>query len=569
MIGAAGQDDMRATLQRLQRATGRLGKQPAFLYETGEDFLERYVLSGWPEYRLWLSRNRFFTKQGLRDLHREAQRFRAKPLISVIMPVYNPDPAEFQQAIDSLLWQAYPHWELCVADDCSTNRDYLRVLGRLRDRRIKVYLNRRHAGIAGTSQHALERASGDYIALMDQDDELSPDAFFAFVRALQNQEIDYFYSDRDMIAPNGSRVMHFMKPGWSPEYLLSFNYLCHLEIYRKSLVVAVGGFRDGYEGSQDYDLALRAIEKSQKIYHHPMVLYNWRQSRNSVATNLEAKGYAFEAGVRAVLDTAKRRALPVKNVIENRELWRGHYRLIWDETVLTDQRITFVAIGKTSEETERVTGLLKKIAGPFKNIEFRSARPRGAEIIDQVNALRGGSYVFFCDSSVIEVKTIALADMIGYLSIPGVKVVGCKFLDDQEKIFNTGLAFTGSGKALFAYRGKPGDDPGYGAVAAVPRNVSAVFPAFWGTRVEDFRRKWAVEQHGGYYYAAFQYFKETLKDAGRIVCIPYMCMQIASERLDYEGDLKMFLRNWQEEGISDRYYNPNLTDVFEDFGLQL
>ncbi|MFH1019916.1 MAG: glycosyltransferase [Pseudomonadota bacterium] len=560
---------MLATLQRLQRATGRLCKQPAFLYETGEDFLERYVLSGWPEYRLWLCRNRFFTKQGLRDLHREAQRFRAKPLISVIMPVYNPDPAEFQQAIESLLWQAYPHWELCIADDRSTNRDYLRVLGRLRDRRIKVYLNRRHAGIAGTSQHALERASGDYIALMDQDDELSPDALFAFVRALQHQEIDYFYSDRDMIAPNGGRTMHFMKPGWSPEYLLSFNYVCHLEIYRKSLVAAVGGFRDGYEGSQDYDLVLRATEKSQKIYHHPMVLYNWRQSRNSVATNLEAKGYAFESGVRAVMDTAKRRALPVKNVVENRELWRGHYRLIWDETVLTDRKITFVAIGETSEDTGRVTGLLKKIAGPFKNSEFLSARPGGAELQDQIKGLHPDGRVFFCDGTVSEVVTPALVDMVGYLAIQGVSVVGCKFSARNNTLCNAGLAVTESGRLLLAYRGNPVAEQGYGAVAMVPRNVSAVSPAFWGTTVDDLRQKGFAGQPGGYYSAALHYFKETLKTGGRLVCVPYMCLEVDSAPRAYAEELKTFLKEWQEEGLQDRYYNPNLTDISADFALKL
>jgi glycosyltransferase involved in cell wall biosynthesis len=556
-------------IQRLRAAKGRLTKSPAFLYEDNKDFLCRYSISEWPEYALWLSRNRFFTRQGLIQLHNESKGCRKKPLISILMPVYNPDPSELKQAVDSLLWQAYPHWELCLVDDKSKNRDYLKVLGRLRDRRIKVHLNPIHVGIAGTSQHALEKASGDYIALMDQDDELCPDALFSFVIALQKQDIDYFYSDRDMISSAGDRFMHFMKPGWSPEYLLSFNYACHFEIYRKSLVANVGGFRKGYEGSQDYDLVLRATEKCGNIVHHPMVLYNWRQSRNSVATNLEAKSYAFESGVKAVCDTAKRRCLPVIAAVENKELWRGHYRLIWDDAILTNCKITFLAIGQNEEDSRRIIALLKQCAGAFKDCEFLSMNACCEDIQKVVKTIRHNGPVFFCDSSVTEIVAPALIDMVGYLAIQGVRVVGCKFLDGDNKIFNSGLSISASGKALFAYRGNPADDCGYGAVASVPRNVSSLFPAFWGTKVEDLRQKGFADHKGSYFYAAMRYYKETVKKAGeRIVCVPYMCLKVNTAMLDYHEDMKMFLREWQEEGLNDPYYNPNLTDSFEDFGLQ-
>jgi cellulose synthase/poly-beta-1,6-N-acetylglucosamine synthase-like glycosyltransferase len=236
-------------IERIKRLRARILKVPTFLYEESDVFLKRYVLSEWNEYELWLLRNRLFSIQGLRNLYKKVKKFRKKPRISIIMPVYNPDPWEFKQAVDSILWQVYPHWELCIVDDFSDNREYLKLLGKLRDRRIRVHISDRRRGIAETSQYALQIAAGDFVATMDQDDELYPDALFSFVNLLQDNEIDYFYSDRDMISPQGKRYMHFFKPGWSPEYLLSFNYVTHLEIFNKKLIQDVGGFRKEYEGS--------------------------------------------------------------------------------------------------------------------------------------------------------------------------------------------------------------------------------------------------------------------------------------------------------------------------------
>ncbi|MFZ5775270.1 MAG: glycosyltransferase family 2 protein [Thermodesulfobacteriota bacterium] len=556
---------IQSILQRIRHARGRLLGMPAFRYEEDQTFLRRFTRAEWPGYEAWLERHRRFTRPGLEALWNQASRFTRKPLISVLMPVYNPDPAELWQAVESLLWQAYPHWELCIADDRSTNREYLRVLGRLRDRRVKIRLNPAHAGIAGTSQAALDQANGDYVALMDQDDELYPDALFAFVQALQEQEIDYFYSDRDMISPGGRRYMHFLKPGWSPEYLLSFNYGCHLEIYRKGLVEAVGGFRPGYEGSQDYDLLLRATDQPCRVYHHPMVLYSWRQSRGSVATDLDAKGYAFEAGVRAVRDAVRRRRLPVREVIENPTLWRGHYRLLWDESRLSAQPVTLVALSNQDDEASRITALLRDCAASFPHADFRVAPPSAAAILALLETLPAACAVFFCDGSVRTILAPALADMLGFLAIPGVEVVGGKCVDPDNRVRDTGLAIDDSGQIMAVYGGKAGDDPGYGAVGAVPRNVAAVFPAFWGTRVEGLRKRWTTEGQGGYYYSALRYCMDTGKGGGRIVCIPSMCLCLEPGRPDCAEDLRLFGKEWQAQARHDSYYNPNLPETLEDF----
>ena len=551
-----------------RRLAGRFFKRPAFMYEKDEGFLKRFTSSEWTEYESWLLRNRLFTLHKLNEMYKEAKSFRKKTKISILMPVYNPDPSEFKHTIDSILWQAYPYWELCIADDVSDNLGYLDILRETGDRRIRVHTCKQHSGIAGTSQYALKMATGEYVALMDQDDELYPDALFAFVNILQHHEIDYFYSDRDMISSHGKRYMHFFKPGWSPEYLLSFNYATHFEIYKKSLISDIGGFRTDYEGSQDYDLVLRATEQTERIYHHPMVLYSWRQSQGSVASDLEMKTYAFRSGVKAVKDALKRVNLKVEDVVENSDIWRGHYRIIWDKESFLDKKIFFFTIGRDEKETNRLKHLFEKVNSSF-NLSLTSADYNIGSINKALRSINQEGYVFFCDDTVTEIVFQGLIDMLGYLSIDGVDAVGCKFLDFDNKIFNAGISITDSGRVLFSYRGKAHDEPGYSAVASVPRNVSAVFPSFWGCKVSELKKRGYFKNGVSYTYAALDYFLEIIKSGRRITCVPYMCLRINKDLLNYDDDISAFAEKWIKEGMKDKYYNPNLSDVSEDYGIKI
>ena len=548
---------------------GRLVKRPFFLYEDDESFLGRFTHSDWSEYEHWLLRNRLFTLMQVRAMYRRSLLFNNRPRISVIMPVYNPDPSEFGYAIQSLIWQTYSNWELCIADDFSDKRDYLSVLSGFRDRRIKLFSLPARSGIAGASQHALERATGDYVALMDQDDELYPDAFYAFVSTLQERDIDFFYSDRDMISPAGKRFQHFFRPDWSPEYLLSFNYVPHIEIYHRRLLLDIGGFRDGYEGSQDYDLVLRATEKTDKIYHCSQVLYSWRQSKMSIAGNHETKAYTFASGIRALTDAVVRRKLPVEKVVEQADLWRGHYRIIWDNNILAGEKVTFVMIAQGPDETRRLKVLLKETADFLQNVEFVSLSFNHGDFDLLLKDIGQDGYVFFCDTSITQVVSSGLLDMIGYLAIEGVDVVGCKFLNEHNRILNAGLSISDSGKLLFAYQGSPPDENGYGAVVSVPRNVSAVFPSFWGCKVSALHRRGGLQGGRSYFYAAMDFFRKVIKSGQRIVFVPYMCMKVDTGRLHYDSDMILFLEDWKQDGLSDRFYNHNLTDHYEDFGIRL
>ncbi len=491
-----------------------------------------------------------------------------QPRISIIMPVYNPELSEFKQTIDSLLWQAYPNWELCIADDSSRSKDFLKILREAGDKRIKTSSNNSHSGIAGASQSALEMATGEYVAFMDQDDELYPDALYSFIKTLQSQDIDYFYSDRDIISPQGKRYMHFLKPGWSPEYLLSFNYLRHLEIYSKSVLTDVGGIRKEYEGSQDYDLALRVTEQTDKVVHYPMVLYSWRQSDKSIASDTEKKLFVYESGVRALNDAAQRRSLPVKEVKESTGLWRGHYRIIWDRDTLNKGRIYLISVTQNATDGDRIRNIFRRNTD-IQDAEIISTDDRVGSVKGIVKKLPPDSIIFFCDDSVEAVVEDGFIDMTGFLSIEGVGAVGCKFLDLSDKIFNTGLSVTESGRILYNYRGSHCSEHGYGAGASVPRNTSLVFPAFWGSRASTLNEYDCFSGSGSFYHASMNFFLELIKSDRRIVCVPYMCLRIDNDRLPYHDDIKASTDRWIKEGLKDKYYNPNLTDTNEDFGINV
>ncbi len=233
------------------------------------------------------------------------------PLISVLMPVYNPPLDFWDQAIESLRAQWYPHWELCMADDASTDP---RVSERLqawaaREPRIRWVTLAKNGHISAASNAALELAAGEFVALFDQDDLLPPQALWRVVQAITaHPDAGLLYSDEDKVDEAGQRFGPYFKPAFDLDLLRGQNMISHLGVYRRSLLQEVGGFRVGYEGSQDHDLAFRCIErlKPSQIVHIPRVLYHWRVHQHSTASGQAAKPYALDAGVRAVQDHLQR-----------------------------------------------------------------------------------------------------------------------------------------------------------------------------------------------------------------------------------------------------------------------
>lgn len=263
-------------------------------------------------YATWFNKQQFQPKD-IAIAQQEIAQWDNPPTFSIIMPVYNIEGVWLKKAIESVRQQIYPHWQLCIADDASIKPHVREILNRYQalDQRIRVQFQPQNRGISYASNVALELATGDFIALLDHDDELANYALLEVARLIQRHpDADFIYSDEDKIDPKGIHFNPFFKPDWSPEYFHGCMYTCHLGVYRTAIVREIGGFRSEYDGSQDWDLVLRVVEKTQNIYHIPKVLYHWRTIPASAATGETAKPWAYIAAQKALEDMVHRSPYP-------------------------------------------------------------------------------------------------------------------------------------------------------------------------------------------------------------------------------------------------------------------
>jgi len=277
------------------------------------------------QYQQWLGR-RLLTPERRRRMDAECAALVYRPVISIITPVYNTPERWLRKAIESVRSQIYPQWQLCLADDASTDPQVKRVLSEYAglDERIQVVALSQNSGISGASNAALTASGGEFVAMLDHDDELQPDALLEVVKLLNRQpDLDILYSDEDKKTQDGRRISPFFKPDWSPNLLLSCNYIAHLLAYRRSLVAKLGGFRSEFDGSQDYDLILRATEQTTQIGHIPLPLYSWRMISGSAASSERAKPYAYKAAAKALAEALERRNISGR--VDNTEI-PGIYR---------------------------------------------------------------------------------------------------------------------------------------------------------------------------------------------------------------------------------------------------
>src|SRR5882762_9341156 len=263
------------------------------------------------DYARWIRCYDQLQREDVKRVREQIAQFHYSPLISVLLPVYNSNLKWLRRAILSVQKQLYPRWELCIVDDASTDRKIWPFLQRCarQDRRIKLMRRTENGHISAASNDALRLATGDFVALLDHDDELAPTALYFVALALnKNRDLQLLYSDEDKLEEHNRRSEPYFKSDWNPELFLAQNFVSHLSVYRTDLIHRIGGFRIGFEGSQDYDLALRCIEqiRPEEIEHLPWVLYHWRAGDQSTASNPTAKPYAQEAARRAVQEHLKR-----------------------------------------------------------------------------------------------------------------------------------------------------------------------------------------------------------------------------------------------------------------------
>lgn len=431
-----------------------------------------------------------------------------RPLISVLLPVFDPPPAFLDEAIRSVRTQVYPDWELCIADDASKDPSVRRLIAKHaeEDRRIRTVFRAENGHICRASNSALELATGGFVALLDHDDLLAPHALLCVAEAIgANRDAALIYSDEDKITPDGRRHDPYFKCRFNRELLRGQNMISHLGVYRRDLVTAAGGFREGFEGSQDWDLALRVVEAAdgQGIIHIPAILYHWRASPGSTALAPTEKDYAAGAGRRAVREHLGRCGIdamvepapgnpsfnriryarpdpapPVTIIIPTRDRIDVLRRCLDSITRLTtypDYDIMIVDNGSTGPSSRAYLDALP----PDRFTVLRHEGPFNFSRLNNLAAARAKGELLCLLNNDTEVLTPAwLEEMVSLAVQPGVGAVGARLWYPGGGLQHGGVILgLGGGAADHAHRHLRRGEPGYFGRGILAQEFSAVTAA--------------------------------------------------------------------------------------------
>jgi glycosyltransferase involved in cell wall biosynthesis len=538
--------------------------------------------------------------------------FKQSPLISIIVPVFNVEPHWLDACVESVLAQSYPNWQLCLHDDKSTKDETLQCLRKWEqhDDRIMVSYGQVNQHISGASNAALAIAQGQYIGLMDNDDELHPLALEFVVAAINKRpEGDYFYTDEDKLDEQGNHCQPHFKPDWSPTLLQSMMYVSHFAVIRRACIDEVGGFRMGYEGSQDFDLTLRIAEITDRFVHIPKILYHWRIIPGSASGTTDAKSYAYEAGVKALTDHV-RKDFPDAQVSMTE--FPGFYQVRRPVQSGKQPRVTVVMpFHNKAEMTIRC--LRSILISSYDNLDvlvisnnsdkqsldavqaevdqYSRARllvhdvPFNWSAINNFGASQSDSeYLLFMNNDMEAINADWLERMLDIGCKSDIGVTGAKLLYEDTTVQHAGIVIGLGGVAGHAFKHMEADSPGYFGYPVVAREVSAVTGACMLVRrtafdsVAGFDEGLAVSyndvdiclrlKQAGYAtaitpFAQLYHFESKTRPATPEDMSP-------SEREQFEQESAKIRERYPayyENG--DPYYNPNLTLLAEDYSLRI
>jgi glycosyltransferase involved in cell wall biosynthesis len=457
------------------------------------------------DYPAWIDRYDRIDAAARRAMAARIEDMASPPVISIVMPTYNPRPRHLTAAIQSVQAQIYPWWELCIADDASTDPAVAPLLreAQAADARIKIAWRARNGHIAAASNSALDLASGAFVALLDHDDLLAPQALYEVARHIVDRPVvDILYSDEDHIDDTGRRSKPYFKPDWDPELMLGQNLINHLGVYRRSLLERVGRFQVGMEGSQDYDLALRALAETtaDRIAHIPRVLYHWRQGGGERSFSESALQQCARNGRRAVLAFLAP-ALPGVSVepAPAAPAWnRVIYPIPRPEPLVT---IVIPSRNRADMLARAVDGLLHRTDYPALDVlivDNGSDEPAALTLLARLrqdarvrvlpaagpfnySALNNravqeatGALILLLNNDVDVINPDWLREMVSHAIRPGIGAVGAKLLYPDGTIQHGGVTVGVGGVAGHQYLHKARGNIGYFGQLKLVRNVTAV-----------------------------------------------------------------------------------------------
>jgi GT2 family glycosyltransferase len=548
------------------------------------------------DYTQWVREFDTLDESDRRQILRRIRHMPHRPRLSILMPVYNTDERWLRRAIDSVESQLYPDWELCIADDASTSPYVRHVLeeSAARDPRIKPVFRQNNGGISEATNSALAVATGEFVVLLDSDDELPSHALYVMAEEMNaHPGAHLFYSDEDKVDEQGRRFDPFFKPDWSPDFIVSQNYFCHLGVYRTALVRSVGGFRSATEGSQDYDLVLRcaSLTEPANIRHVPFILYHWRAIASSGAADPRAKSFAERAAVTALEDHFVRHHARVEvSVGEFPNLYRVRYRLpdppplvsvilgfgdgrlLWRCIRTLLERTSYprleviVTSGMTAEEAPR-EGLND---GRVRMVWHHEAATAG--VTSNLAAREGKGTVLVFLSEQLEVADGDwLNELVSHAVRPEIGVVGGRLLYANGTLQDAGIIVGLRGVAGHLHRGLPEDSAGYFGRAKIMHGVSAVTAACLAIRKRVFDEVGGFDEENvpdtfgdldiclrvrvaGYRNLWTPYAE--LRYQASSACPP--SSDLAGRKAGQE-EFDFLRRRWEHMLPHDPYHNPNLS----------
>ena len=561
------------------------------------------------KYQKWLERH--YPKQAdLKKIAQAVAKLSYQPLISIIVPVYNPPEHFLREAIESVLEQVYHNWELCLVDDCSTEPYVKSILEEYatKDDRFKVDFHAENGHICRTSNSALTMATGEYIALLDHDDLLAPHALAEVVSLLnEHPEADFIYSDEDKINEQNIHQDPFFKPDWCPDSFLGRMYTCHLGVYRRSLVTEIGNFRVGFEGSQDYDLVLRLTEKTDNIFHIPNILYHWRIHPLSAAADANAKPYAINAAQKALSEAITRREEPGEVIPKLK--FPGVYTVRYQ---IKEHKLVSIII-PTKDLADILDVCLKSIFalttypnyevividnGSIESKTFRCFKywqqqepqrfkfysydvPFNYSQINNYAALKAnGDYLLFLNNDTEVISEDWIEAMVEQAQRPSIGAVGSLLLYPDKTIQHAGVVLGIGSVAGHSHKFLPVSQPGYISQAVSTNNYSAVTGACLMCRREVFTEIGGFEEELAVAFNDIDLCLKIISSGYRNIYLPHVVLyhyesksrgheNTPAKQARFAGEAAYMRQKWGLICDRDPCYNRNLTRNHEDYSLNI
>ncbi len=557
-------------------------------------------------YEVWIKKH--LPKKQELDLQRKHQ-FTISPKISIVVPLYKTPEKYLLSLVDSFKKQTYANWELCLSDGSGANSPLTDILAKIQkeEPRVKVISHPTNLRISENTNAAISIATGDYIAFADHDDELTPNALYECVVALEKDgSIDMIYSDEDKMSMNGKKFFEpHMKPDFNIDLLCTVNYICHLCVVKRELLETVGGLRPEYDGAQDYDFVLRCIENAKNIHHIPKILYHWRCHEDSTAENPESKLYAFEAGAKAIKAHYDRIGVPV-------EIQQGEYLGLYRTKFLRkyDPLISIIIPNKDHiDDLKRCIDSIEQ-KSTYKNYEYiiiennsteertfqfykelESSNPKAKVVYWEgpfnYSAINNygikyakGEYYLLLNNDTEIINPDCLEELLGYCTRKDVGAVGARLYYDDDTIQHAGVIIGFGGIAGHCFVQQPRGYTGYCHRIICAQDYSAVTAACMMVRKDVYEEVGGLSEELAVAFNDIDFCMKIRRAGYWVVYNPYAELyhyesksrgqEDTPEKVArFQKEINTFSNRWPEIlEKGDPLYNPNLTLDSQDFSLK-